>query len=266
MMNQPVILITGASSGIGEATARLFAREGYRVSLGARRLERLESIAQEIQLAGGQALPIQSDLTRMVDIKNLVSKTLDRFGQLDVLFNNAGFGRLDWCEQLDPVKDVEAQLQINLIATILVSREVLPHMINQRSGHIINMASIGGFVATPTYTVYAASKFGVRGFTEALRREVGVFDIHVSGIYPGGVSTEFKQHTGAQRKTGWTTPASLRLTPEDVAQGVFSVVRRPKRSLILPWPMRFVVWLNFLVPGIVDWLIERRFTRLEREL
>lgn len=266
MVDQPVILITGASSGIGEATARLFAWEGYRVSLAARRLDRLETIANDIQLSGGQAIAIQSDLTRMADIKNLVSSTLDRFGQLDVLFNNAGFGRLDWCEQLDPVSDIEAQLQINLVATILVSREVLPQMIVQRSGHIINMASLGGFVATPTYTVYAASKFGVRGFTEALRREVGVFGIHVSGIYPGGVSTEFKQHTGAQRKTGWTTPALLRLTPEQVAQGVFNVVRRPRRSLILPWPMRFVVWLNFLFPGIVDWFIERRFTRLEREI
>lgn len=266
MINQPVILITGASSGIGEASARLFAREGYRMSLGARRIDRLESLAGEIEIAGGQALATQSDLTRMGDIKNLVSRTLDRFGRIDVLFNNAGFGRLDWCEDLDPVRDVEAQLQINLVATILVSREVLPHMIKQRSGHIINMASLGGYVATPTYTVYAASKFGVRGFTEALRREVSVFGIHVSGIYPGGVSTEFKQHTGAQRKTGWTTPASLRLTPEEVAQGVFSVVRRPKRSLILPWPMRFVVWMNILFPGIVDWVIERRFTRLEREI
>ena len=117
MTIQPVILITGASSGIGEATARLFAQEGYRVSLGARRLDRLESLAEEIQHAGGQALAVGSDLTRVEDIKNLVSSTLDRFGRLDILFNNAGFGRLDWCEQLDPVSDIDAQLRINLIAT-----------------------------------------------------------------------------------------------------------------------------------------------------
>ena len=266
MTIQPVILITGASSGIGEATARLFAQEGYRVSLGARRLDRLESLAEEIQRAGGQALAVGSDLTRVEDIKNLVSSTLDRFGRLDVLFNNAGFGRLDWCEQLDPVSDIDAQLRINLIATILVSREVLPYMIEQRSGHIINMVSLGGFVATPTYTVYAASKFGVRGFTEALRREVGVFGIHVSGIYPGSVRTEFSQHTGARRKTGRTTPASLRLDPQDVAKGVMSIVKRPRRTVIIPWAMRFVVWLNILFPGFVDWMIERRFTRLEREI
>jgi len=266
MSNQPVILVTGASSGIGEAAARLFAREGYRVSLGARRLERLQTLAQEIEAAGGQSLAVQADLAKLEDIQTLVRSTLDHFGQVDVLLNNAGFGRLKWLEDLNPVDDVQAQLQINLIATILVAREVLPHMIDRRSGHIINMASLGGYVATPTYTVYSASKFGVRGFTEALRREVGVFGIRVSGIYPGSVRTEFKSHTGARRKTGRTTPENLRLDSEEVAQAVLSVVRHPRRELIIPWQMRLSVWMNILFPGIVDRIIENRFTRLERDL
>ena len=185
MSSQPVILVTGASSGIGEATARLFAREGYRVAMGARRLDRLETLANEIQTSGGQALPVAADLSRLEDIQSLVTTTLDHYGQIDVLLNNAGFGRLDWLENLDPVKDIEAQLRINLIAVIQTAREVLPHMIKRRSGHIVNMASMAGQVATPTYTVYAASKFAVRGFTEALRREVGVYGVHVSAIYPG---------------------------------------------------------------------------------
>ncbi len=125
---------------------------------------------------------------------------------------------------------------------------------------------MGGLVASPTYSVYSASKFGVRGFTEALRREVGVYDVHVSGIYPGAVNTEFKQHTGIDRKTGQTTPASLRLEPEDVAQAVLSMVKRPRRALIIPWQMRLSVWMNILFPGIVDRIIESRFTRLERDL
>jgi short-subunit dehydrogenase len=266
MSNQPVILVTGASSGIGEAVARLFAQRGYRVSLGARRFERLQALAQEIDSAGGQALPVQADLTQLQDIQNLVQSTLDSFDQIDVLFNNAGFGRFNWLENLDPVKDIQAQLQINLIATILVARQVLPHMIQRRSGHIINMVSLGGYVATPTYTIYGASKFGVRGFTEALRREVGVYGIHVSALYPGAVRTEFIQHTGAKRKTGRTTPDSLRLDADQVAQAVLSVVQRPRRGLIIPWQMRVAVWLNVHFPGIADWLIEKRFTRLERDL
>jgi short-subunit dehydrogenase len=106
----------------------------------------------------------------------------------------------------------------------------------------------------------------VRGFTEALRREVGVYDVHVSGIYPGAVNTEFKQHAGIKRKTGQTTPESLRLEPEEVARAVLSVVRRPRRELIIPWQMRLTVWMNILFPGIVDWIIENRFTRLERDI
>jgi short-subunit dehydrogenase len=266
MSNQPVILITGASSGIGEATARLFALEGYRLSLGARRLDRLEALAEEIRAGGGQAIAVGADLVKLDDIKNLIQRTLDEFNQIDVLLNNAGFGRLNWLESLDPVKDVDAQLRVNLIATILVTREVLPHMIKRRSGHIVNMVSMGGYVATPTYTIYAASKFGIRGFTEALRREVGVYGIRVSGIYPGGVSTEFKQHTGAKRKTGRTTPDSLRLKAGDVAEAVLSVIKRPRRALIIPWPMRLTVWFNILFPGIVDWIIDTYFTRKERDI
>lgn len=264
MPEQPVILVTGASSGIGEATARLFARQGYRVAIGARRRDRLESLAEEIRQGGGVALPVPADLAKIEDIQHLVSCTLDQFGQIDVLLNNAGFGRLGWLEDLDPVVDIQAQLQVNLLAVIQMAREVLPHMIERRSGHIINMASVAGLVASPTYTIYAASKFGVRGFTEALRREVGVFGIHVSALYPGGVRTEFKEHTGAQRKTGRTTPAWMRLEPEDVAQAVFGLAQHPRRQRVLPWAWNFSIWMNSLFPWIADWLIERNFTRPER--
>ena len=266
MSTSPVILITGASSGIGEATARLFGKQGYRVVLAARRLERLESCARDIHATGGQAHPIAADVTDPEHIQRMVEGTLEQFGQIDILFNNAGFGRLGWLESLDPVKDIEEQLKVNLLAVIQVTRQVLPYMIARRSGHIINMASIGGLVATPTYTIYAASKFAVRGFSEALRREVGVYGIKVSAIYPGGVKTEFSHHTGAKRKTGATTPASLKLSPEQVAEAVLSVVKRPRRGLIIPWPMRATVWLNGLAPGLVDWIIERRFVRPERGL
>ena len=266
MADPPVLIVTGASSGIGAAVGKQFARQGYRVVLAARRIERLESLADEIEASGGQALAIQTDLFQYEEIQNLVAETISQFGQVDVLVNNAGFGRLKWLEQLDPGKDIQAQLQINLTATILVAREVLPHMIERQSGHIINMASLGGFVATPTYTIYSASKFGVRGFTEALRREVGVYGIHVTGVYPGGVRTEFKEHTGTDRKTGRTTPESLRLEPEEVAQVILKAVDHPRRTVIIPWQMRFVVWANSHFPGVVDWIIENRFTRMERDI
>jgi short-subunit dehydrogenase len=233
--------------------------------MAARRIGHLEALAEEISSEGGEALPIAADVTNLGEIQNLVQTTLYEFGQVDVLFNNAGFGRLDWLENLDPVKDIETQFRVNLLGTVLLAQVVVPHMIERRTGHIINMSSIAGLVAAPTYTVYSASKFAVRGFTEALSRELGIYGISVSGIYPGGVATEFSQLTGARRKTGATTPSWLRLSPEEVAQEVWKLVKRPRRTVVVPWMMNLAVWLNAFLPGLVDEVIERRFTRIERE-
>lgn len=266
MDHQPVIIITGASSGIGEATARLFGANGYRVVLAARRLDRLEALKAEIEASGGQALPVETDVSLSASIQALVEKALDTYGQIDILFNNAGFGRTKWLEELDPEKDIAAQVQVNLTGVIQATRAVLPHMIARKSGSIINMGSQAAFVGTPTYTVYAATKFGLRGFSEALRREVGVWGIKVSVVYPGNVSTEFGQHTEAKRKTGITTPKALRLTPEQVAEAVLSAARHPVRGRILPGITSLVIWFATTFPGINDWLQEKYFTRPERGL
>ena len=263
---QPVIIVTGASSGIGEATARLFGENGYRVVLAARRLDRLEALKAEIEAKGGAALAVETDVSAPGPLQALVDKTLQTYGQIDILFNNAGFGRTKWLEELDPEKDIAAQVQVNLTGVIQATRAVLPHMIERRSGHIINMGSQAAFVATPTYTVYAATKFGLRGFSDALRREVGVWGIKVSVIYPGGVSTEFGQHTQAKRKTGITTPKALQLKPQDVANAVLAAARRPVRARILPGISRLAILFAAALPGVNDWLQERFFTRPERGL
>jgi short-subunit dehydrogenase len=264
MQSAPVILITGASSGIGAATARQFARQGYRVVLAARRFDRLEALAEEICQAGGQALPVQADLARLEDIQALAQAALAAYGQIDVLFNNAGFGRLGWLEGLDAQEDIQAVLQVNLVGLVQMTQAVLPHMIARRSGHIINMASVAAYIATPTYSVYAASKFGVRGFSEALRREVGVYGIRVSLISPGGTETEFAGKAGIRRKTGIRTPPFLRLEADDVAQAVLKLATHPRRNLLQPWPMQLAVWANMLIPGLLDWVIRKRFVGPER--
>ncbi len=262
MSASPVILITGASSGIGAATARLFGIEkGYRVVLAARRVERLQALADEIQAAGGEALAVETDLTEYEQITHLVASTLEQYGQIDVLFNNAGFGRLKWLEQLDPQRDIAAQLQLNLTALIQIAQLVLPHMIARRSGHIINMASVSGWIATPTYSVYAASKFGVRGFTEALRREANIRGIQVSGIYPGPVETEFSHHTEVKEKISVPKLPFLRLTAPQVAAVVWRLTQRPRSGVIIPWPMGIFSWLNLLLPGIVDRILQKSYSR-----
>jgi short-subunit dehydrogenase len=264
MSDPPVLLVTGASSGIGAAVARRFAQEGYRLVLAARRLDRLEALAQEFRARGGQALPVAADLSRLEDVQRLTKVALEEYGQIDILFNNAGLGRLNWLEALEPVDEVQAQVQVNLLGVIWMAQAVLPYMIERRSGHIINMASLAAWGAPPTYSVYSASKFGVRGFTEALRREVSLYGVHVSGIYPGAVDTEFGAQARIQRKTGITTPPRLRLTTEEVAQAVLRLAQRPRRAVILPGYMRWVIALNTLSPALVDWAVRKYFVARER--
>lgn len=262
--DKPVILITGASSGIGAATARLFAANGYRVVLAARRLGRLQALKAELEAAGGQALAVQTDVSDAASIQAMVQRTLESYGQIDLLFNNAGFGRTKWLEELDPQDDIAAQITTNLTGAILAARAVLPSMMHRRRGHIINMSSVSGLLATPTYSVYAATKFGLRGFSDALRREVGVYNIDVSVIYPGAVTTDFSSHTGVERKTNLSTPRALVLTPEQVARAVLSLARRPRRALIIPAIAGLSVLFANLFPDLTDWLQERIFTRPER--
>lgn len=261
-----IVIVTGASSGIGEVSARAFARAGARVVLAARRVERLEAVAQAIRAAGADALVVPTDLGQLADIQNLVRQTRDRFGRIDVLFNNAGLGRLDWLEKLDPVTDIEALVAVNVLGVVQTTRQVLPVMIEQRSGHIVNMASVAALIGTPTYSIYAASKFAVRGFSEALRREVEPWGIRVSLICPGGVATEFAPVARLHRRTRAATPKSLTLTAEAVARAAVRLARspRPPGILVLPWPFRLTVWLNQSFPRLSDWLIERRFTIPER--
>lgn len=260
-----VVIVTGASSGIGEAAARQFGREGAKVVIAARRLNKLQALAQEIHLMGAETLVVQTDLSKLDDIQSLVAQTMERFGRIDILVNNAGFGRLDWLEKLDPVKDIQAQIDVNVMGVIQTTRLVLPMMMKQRSGSIINMCSMAGLVATPTYSIYAATKHAVHGFSEALRREVKPWGIDVSLIYPGGVMTEFNQHAGINRKTSASTPKSMLLTAEQVAEAVVKMVRRPRRMLIIPWLWSVTVFLNKFIPGFVDYTTIRRFTIPERE-
>jgi hypothetical protein len=262
-----VVIVTGASSGIGEATARQFAREGAKVVLAARRVDRLEALAKEITSmgTGAETLVVQADLSKLEDIQSLIKQTLDKYGHIDVLVNNAGFGRLDWLEKLDPLKDIQSQFDVNVLGVIQTTRQALPVMMKQRSGHIINMCSMAGLVATPTYTIYAACKHAVHGFSEALRREVKPWGIDVSMIYPGGVTTEFGQHAGIQRKTKATTPKSLLLTADDVGRAVVQLVRSPRAMWILPWAWTFTVWMNRNLNWLVDYTTINRFTIPERE-
>lgn len=251
-----VVLITGASSGFGEDAARLFAMEGCRVVLAARRLDRLQALAAEIQNQGGEALAIPVDVNEPAEIELMVQTALDLYGDIDILFNNAGFGSVDWFEKLDTERNIETIIRVNLIGTMLVTRAILPHMLERRRGHIINMSSVAGLISPPLITTYSAGKYGVRAFTDALRREVAPFGIKVSGIYPGPATTEFGKKL--KRTKSRATIKRLRyprLTSEYVARRVVDVAKRPVRSLVIPWWFRVITGFDTLFPVVVDWIL-----------
>jgi NADP-dependent 3-hydroxy acid dehydrogenase YdfG len=267
-LQNKIILITGASSGFGADAARLFAKEGCIVVLAARCMDRLTVLAEQIRAEGGQALAVALDVTEQSQIDDAVQTVLDTFGRIDILFNNAGVGRLDWLETLDPEHDIDAQIDVNLRGVIQVTRAVLPSLLARRSGTIINMSSVAGLVAAPMYSIYAASKYGVRGFTDALRRELAPFSIHVSGIYPGPAVTEFSQHSGSDSaiKEKIKTPGWLYMTSEYVARRTVGLAKHPRRMLVIPWYYRVIIGFDTLFPGLVDWCLKvalvKRFHRI----
>lgn len=260
-LKNKVVLITGASSGFGKDAAHLFAEEGAKVILAARRLDRLQMLANEIHKAGGDAFAVPVDISKRAEIDLMVRTVIEIYGRIDILFNNAGFGRLNWLESLEPDRDIDTQVRVNLTGLIQVTRAVLPHMLERRSGHIINMSSIAGWLAAPSYTVYAATKYGVRGFTTALRREVAPFNIEVSGIYPGPARTEFgltKDGKARRRRPKWFdiffVPAG------NVSQRVLQLARHPRRTVIIPWWFSLIAWGENHFPAIADWIIREAYT------
>lgn len=265
-----VVLVTGASSGFGKDASLLFARQGCIVVLAARRLERLEELAKEIRQSGGRAVALQLDVADLPQVEKGIQSILDTYGRVDILFNNAGFGHLDWLENLSPVWDIETQLAVNLVGLIQVTRQVLPGMLKRRSGVIINMSSMAGWIAAPLYSIYAASKFGIRGFTDALRREVAPFGIRVCGIYPAGAKTEFGDHTGSSAsRMVFKRAAFLNMSSEYVAQRVVGLAKHPRSRLILPAWFWFLAWFEGTFPALVDWLIKiifvKRFHHVEAD-
>jgi NADP-dependent 3-hydroxy acid dehydrogenase YdfG len=251
-----VVLITGASSGFGEDAARLFAKEGCRIVLAARRLDRLQNLAESVQLHGGEALAIPVDITNRAEVEVMVQSTVDLYGQIDILFNNAGIGRVDWFENHTPDRDIDLLIRVNLIGLMQVTRSVLPHMIEHHSGHIINMCSIAGLISPPLIASYSASKFGVRAFTDALRREVTPLGIKVSGIYPGPASTEFGQHTGKNPAYQSVKKYfNVHMPSEYVARRILDVAKRPRRSLVFPWWYRIITTFDTVFPVVVDWIV-----------
>lgn len=188
-----VIVITGASSGMGEAAARHLAAQGACVVLGARRAERIAAIAAEITDAGGKAIAMPTDVTRREDLVRLVEAAVETWGRIDVLINNAGVMPLSPVERLK-IDEWDQMVDVNLKGVLYGVAAALPHMTTQKSGHIINLSSVAGHKLFPGSAIYSATKFGVRALSEGLRQELKPYNIRTTNISPGAVQTELLEH------------------------------------------------------------------------
>jgi NADP-dependent 3-hydroxy acid dehydrogenase YdfG len=188
-----VVVITGASSGLGEATARHLSAQGATVVLGARRADRIQSLANELAGNGGRALSIATDVTSFDQVKRLVGMAVETCGRIDVMLNNAGLMPLAPLERLK-VNEWDQMIDVNLKGVLHGIAAALPHMKERKSGHIINVSSVYGHKVDPGAAVYCATKFAVRALSEGLRQEVKPYNIRTTVISPGAVATELLEH------------------------------------------------------------------------
>lgn len=184
-----VVVITGASSGLGEATARHLSGLGATVVLGARRVERIEALAKELASSGGKALAVQTDVTRCEEVQKLVDAAVAAYGRIDVMINNAGLMPHSPLERLK-VADWDRMIDVNIKGVLYGIAAALPYMQQQKSGHVINVSSVAGHKVRPGSAVYAATKHAVRALSEGLRQEVKPYNIRTTVISPGAVATE----------------------------------------------------------------------------
>lgn len=249
-----VAIVTGASSGIGESTAREFAKGGAITVLAARRVERLNRLQREIEDMGGQALVVPTDLTEINQITNLVQKTLSTFGRIDILANIAGWAFYDWFEELS-AQEVRRAFEVNVLGLAELTRQVIPSMKAQRSGFILNMSSYVSRISVPPLTVYASTKYAVEGLTDGLRRTLQPWGITVIRIHPSSVSgTEFAQRPYRPGAVTYAPVPIGRISRERLARHMVGLIEKPRRALFISRLYEVPVQLNRLFPALVDWV------------
>ncbi|MGF2052389.1 MULTISPECIES: SDR family oxidoreductase [Enterococcus] len=226
-----VVIITGASSGIGKETALLLAKEGAKLVLGARRAERLQELVKIIVDSGGEAIYQVTDVAKKQEVHQLVDKAIEQYGRVDVLFNNAGVMPLSYVESLK-VDEWEKMIDINLKGVLYGIAAVMPYMLKQGDGHIITNGSVASYNSEPTGVVYSATKFGVRALHEGMRKELNG-RVRLSLIAPGMTETELGSDiTEEQSRNSLKLGRVGAISPKDIAEGVAFAISRPKNVTI----------------------------------
>jgi NADP-dependent 3-hydroxy acid dehydrogenase YdfG len=230
-LERKVVIVTGASSGIGEATARLLCKEGAKVVLVARRKDRIDNLEKELKSSGGEALAIEGDVTSKEDCAKIIKQVLDEWKQVDILINNAGVMLLG--PVLDaPIEEWERMIQVNLLGLLYMTHETLPVMKKNKLGHMVNISSVAGRTTRSGSAVYNATKWGVVAFTDALRQELaeGKTGIRTTLIEPGFVKTELQGHNRPEIRDELKNRFGdiKGLEADDIARGILYAVSQPQ--------------------------------------
>lgn len=260
-MGKRTVIITGASSGIGATTALRLAQDGWCVALVARRTDLLHQVAEQVVAKGGQALAIPGDISRVEDIDRIVQTIQDQWGRIDALVNNAG-GSVDRKLVDMTLDDIENEVRVNYLAVIEVSRAVIPIMLRQGSGHILNVASIAGLVGLPNSTIYSSTKAAVVSFSDGLRRELRGTGVHVTAFCPGFTATPFSQRLNSYAPKGVRRPPGV-MTVQYVANRIAFLLDRKRRIDIIPKSWTILVWLAGAFPYQADQVIQFFSDRLK---
>jgi NADP-dependent 3-hydroxy acid dehydrogenase YdfG len=258
-----VVAITGASAGIGRACALAFAARGARVVLGARRVDLLETLAVEVRAKGGEALAVSLDVAERGQVEAFVRAAVDRFGRLDVLVNNAGYG-VRGTVVATPVDAYEQLMRVNYMGTVFGCQAAAPLMVAQGAGVIINVSSIVGHRALPTGGAYAATKAAQISLTEALRVELHGTGVHACSVHPVGTETEFGEVQARLSGDQAPKPFGPQQSAQAVADTIVRCAERPRAEVFPYWQSRAIVWLNALAPGVVDYFAARAARRSGR--
>ena len=254
-LRDAVVVVTGASSGFGELTAVRFAKAGASVVLAARRIERLEAIAEGIGSRGGKALPARCDVTDLAELEALRDRTAEAFGRCDVLVNNAGIRGGGMFEDVD-LDRIEKVIATNVLAVVRGTKLFLPMMLEQGRGHVVNIASLAGRFATPGAAVYGASKHAVVAFSEALYHELAPKGILVTSVNPAFSPTEGFPMTGM--------PRYVLVSPDRVAKTIVDIVRRGRAPEVsIPRAIAALQGFRVLTPPLYRWAVDRITSRYE---
>jgi uncharacterized protein len=253
-----IVVITGASSGIGEATAEQFAKKGANIVLVARKKDKLEEVEKKLSKYLIKILVQVCDVSDKEQVKQMSETVIDTFSRIDILVNNAGFVIYGKVEELS-IEDIESQMKTNYFGMINCTKYFLPHFLKQNSGHMVNVASVGGSFGVPGIASYCATKFAMLGFSEGLHHELHDTNVGVTVVSPIMVRTALFDHPSFKNFTKHATGISL--SSETVANAIIKAANSSRLEIIVPSVVRIGIWIKQTFPFLINPIIGNAFRK-----